>query len=155
MGSYYLMFIFIMFIVMLIMIIATSESNLLQGIGILVIFLVAIGGLIFLDKCTVQEVVITPLYAGYNQGEINGSFFLGSGRVDEVDTVFYWVNDGGILTKHSVFMRDSKFIEDGKNILESTYYVCPKLGIGVDRVVPESFLFHVPQNSIVNMYQFK
>lgn len=109
--------------------------------------------------CSVDKEIIIPLYAGYNSSTIQGEFFLGSGNINGVDMVYYWVDDNGVLTKHSVPMSDSSFIEDGKNVLiQKCHNVCPSnlywlfLSSVSDEVKLE---FHIPKGSIIQMYNFQ
>lgn len=106
--------------------------------------------------CSTQYEDITKLYAGYNGLETNGSFFLGSGSIEEVDMVYYWVDNDGIKSKHSERMGNSVFIEDGKNIMAKKYNGCPS---GWNWFFIESSFgkveFHVPEGSIAQMYGYK
>ena len=126
---------------------------------ILVIALATIPVAVFTNSkvCDVPSKIVTPLYAGYNNSELHGDFFLGSGSVDDVDMVYYWVNNNGVKSKHSKKMSDSVFIEDGKNLMVETYESCPKnlnwLFIDVGKTGKTEF--HVPENSIMQMYKYQ
>jgi hypothetical protein len=95
------------------------------------------------------------IYAGYNDSEINGHFFLASGRIDEADVVYYWINNSGVKSKHSQPMDRSVFIEDGGEYLLIKRNACHEgwrwFFVCTD-VIAE---FHVPENSIRKMYQYQ
>ena len=83
---------------------------------------------------------------------------MGTGHIEEIDVVYYWVNNSGVKSKHSQRMDQSVFIEDGKNIMvEKITGVCPKniqwLFDGMPHL--SEFEFHVPENSIAQMYKFQ
>ena len=128
------------------------------GILCLAFMVLAIVGLIKAnnDVCSILETQTTPLYAGHNASEISGSFMLGSGTIEEVDYVYYWVDSGGIKSKHKRRMNNSVFIEDGKNVMLQKANVCPEnlkwLFIENGHYKIE---FHVPEGSISQMYQYK
>jgi len=106
-----------------------------------------------------------PLYAGYNNNVTSGNFFLGSGSINSTDMVFFWINEDGVKHKESRLMKHSSFIEDGGNYLMQSAAKCPswadfmngKMHIknGYLIEVDMKSEFHVPENSIITMYQFK
>jgi uncharacterized membrane protein len=125
--------------------------------AIVLVFIIVFGAIYINQKnCTIDHAIITELYAGYNNSEIEGHFFLGSGSVNEKEMVYYWANNDGIKSKHSQEMSMSVFIEDGKNIMVEKYHVCPDklqwlfINPGLYQIE-----FHVPENSIVQMYQYQ
>lgn len=95
------------------------------------------------------------LYAGYNDNEISGRFFLLGGHIDERDVVYYWVDNNGVKSKHSQPMYKSVFIEDGGEYLLLKKDACPEawwwLFICGDTIAE----FHVPENSIRQLYQYQ
>jgi hypothetical protein len=107
------------------------------------------------NVCNIPKIITTSLYAGYNNNEINGQFFLGSGSVNEKDMVYYWINDNDVKSKHSKTMDESVFIEDGKNVMVEKFNTCPS---NLSWLLFDNNLkkieFHVPENSIVQMYQY-
>jgi len=110
------------------------------------------------SNCNVVAEQTIPLYAGFNSQTTSGNFILGSGTIEEVDMVYYWIDENGIKSKHHVPMRLSVFIEDGKNTLVKRYATCKKgfewaIPYNLDSVI--EFEFHVPENAIMQMYQFK
>jgi hypothetical protein len=108
------------------------------------------------DMCTKVEIVERiEIYAGYNDNEIRGRLFLLSGHIDEKDVVYYWVDDNGVKPKHSQPMDNSVFIEDGGEYLLLRHRTCPenlRWLFVCDAVTIE---FHVPENSIRQMYQYQ
>jgi hypothetical protein len=109
-----------------------------------------------MNTCTIEQPITTTLYAGYNDSEINGSFFLGTGHIDEQEMVYYWIDENGVKSKHDQPMSMSVFIEDGKNIMVEKYEICPNnlqwlfIDPGLYQIE-----FHVPKNSIVQMYKYQ
>ena len=97
-----------------------SNNPLVSVLCIVGIFVVILGGMVLNDSvCSIETSRTTNLYAGHNDSEIQGSFMLGSGTIEKIDYVYYWVDNGGIKSKHKVTMSSSVFIEDGKNIIIS------------------------------------
>lgn len=133
------------------------KENLLIASSILIPATIVIGMLALnYHMCAKDEIVERiDIYAGYNDSEISGRWFLLSGRVDEEDVVYYWVNDSGVKSKHSQFMDDSVFIEDGGEYLLLRREACPegwRWLFYCDDVTAE---FHVPENSIIQMYRYQ
>jgi len=105
--------------------------------------------------CNKILTITTSLYGGYNNNELSGYFFLGSGSIQETDVVYYWINDDGVKSKHSQRMDKSVFIEDGKNIMIQKIKGCDAPSswwAPYEKVL--QYEFHVPENSIVQMYQY-
>ncbi|MDD5169015.1 MAG: hypothetical protein PHN75_09370 [Syntrophales bacterium] len=112
-----------------------------------------------LRTCDVLQSVATPLYAGYNDSEISGRYFLSSGTVNDVAMVYYWVDNNGVKSRYSQKMDQSVFIEDGKNEMIEIYKMCPKkwrwFFLPLNELPQRKrFEFHVPEHSIPQMYQY-
>jgi len=96
------------------------------------------------------------LYSGTNDKVISGHFALGSGSIDTIDQVEYWIKNGEVLRKYTAPMGQSSFIEDGKNFVKYEKKKC-----SLDWLVPmgsgriQSFIFHVPEDSVARMYEFQ
>jgi len=115
-------------------------------------------GLIFLNwhMCSKDEIVERiDIYAGYNENEISGSWFLLGGWIDEEDVVYYWVDDNGVKSKHNQPMDDSVFIEDGGEYLLLRQKTCPENLRWLFICGEVAAEFHVPENSIRQMYQYQ
>jgi len=127
------------------------------GILSLVVGVLLIAGEITLGviSCDTYSENNIPLYAGYNNSEINAHFFLGSGSINDTDMVYFWIDQNGVKSKHEARMSDSVFIEDGKNTLVLKETDC-KDNLHWLFICDETFEyeFHVPENSIVQMYQY-
>ncbi len=152
------MIILIVFVLVLIIVAYcyASESCLMFFLGAVLILGLIAGSVSLNDSvCDIPAEEVTPLYAGYNDSEINGTFFLGTGAVDEKEMVYYWVDDNGIKFKQSLLMDKSVFIEDGQNVLIKRYYDCPeKWSWLLTEINYGSYEFHVPENSIGQMFQY-
>lgn len=117
------------------------------GIGI------GIAGAYWNEKsCEPTISVISDLYSGNNQITSRGTFFLGSGRIEETDYVFYWEKVDGMLKKKQVPMEQSVFIEDGNSYLKTIKSAC-----NANFFIPGEpiYEFHVPQGSVTNIYLFQ
>jgi hypothetical protein len=134
------------------------KTNTAWGMLVLVIMVVGLT-MIQLAQCDTPNFTKTNLYAGYNGLNTFGRFFLGSEEISENDVVYYWINQDGVKSKHNQPMSDSIFIEDGGNYMIEKSYSCPKdMGwffINPNTYKESSFEFHVPENSIVSMYEYK
>lgn len=128
------------------------------GVSAIVLGVGLIYGTVILNKssCNVEVVEKVEIFAGYNDSSMNGRFFLGSGSVDEKDVVYYWANNNGVKTKHSQPMDKSVFIEDGGGYVLLKSQTCKE---GWDWFfLCDGFYqaeFHVPEGSIVQMYQYR
>ena len=99
-----------------------------------------------------SQIEEVQLYSGNNDFQLSGNWSIFGGMVDEKDVVFYWTNNNGVLTKQSVGMLNSSFIEDGENkliIYDSYCNKYPKIYTG------EKYEFHVPENSVMQLYEYK
>ncbi len=99
-----------------------------------------------------------PVYSGYNDGITEGRYFLLSGYVDEVDTVFYWEQEtDGALVKRSVPMRHAKFYEEDRKDgeVEIFNYGCINAEWYFCYCEYSEYNFHVPQGSIISEYGFR
>jgi hypothetical protein len=106
------------------------------------------------NHCSIIEKTKISLYSGNNGNEVSGSFFLGSGTVKETDYVYYWTKDeSNILEKNKIQMDNSKFIEDGNQYLEVISERCTS-NFYLD-ATSNKYLFHVPENSVAQMYIFR
>jgi len=97
---------------------------------------------------------VVKLYAGDNSYQLDGNWNILGGDLETKDTVSYWTDDNGVLSKHDVPMKQSTFIEDGENELLVFTPVCwefPEHKINGN----VKYEFHVPQGSVVRMYIFK
>ena len=95
------------------------------------------------------------LYAGSNDSELNGQWSIFGGNIETEDVVYYWINENGVKTRHDVPMSQASFIEDGQNKLLIFYPMCwefPEHEIYSSHIKYE---FHVPQDSVANMYRFQ
>ena len=137
--------------------------------------IVAVGTLLFLIVGVISPVfclanmeqIKTPLYAGFNDNVNTGTFFLGSGSINSRDVVFFWINNDGVKRKEQRLMANSTFIEDGGNYMLEDAGKCPawvtKLYGNIRGMENGYYInhadmnveFHVPENSIITMYQFK
>jgi hypothetical protein len=165
---YTLLIIFIIMIVVSFICVFDSEENipgrfffsLISG-GFLTIFCATIVLLVssFLPSGELVNEYSLPLYSGFNDTRIEGHFYLLSGRVDEVDKVFYWYKDsGGAISKYEAPMYSSKFYEENRQDAtmivkkygckdNNRWYICPD--------IYEKYEFHIPHGSIYTGYNFK
>ena len=102
-------------------------------------------------NCSVEKYESVPLYSGSNGLEIHGSFR----SINEVDTVYYWVDNNGIKAKHSVPMSESVFIEDGNRELIIRYYDCNSYFWWGEARDVYLYEFHVPEGSVSNIYFYE
>jgi len=102
------------------------------------------------------------LYSLRNNTETTGSFFLGIGTLEDVQTAFFSTkeDDGAIVFKH-VPLEDVKIYEDQQ---EAPYYVeyvtsfkNPSWSILIPDIFGESDRtdFHVPSGSVLHNYSLK
>jgi len=106
------------------------------------------------NNFTYSQIEEIKLYSGSNNIQDKGSWTILGSSVNNVDKVFYWQNDNNILTKHEVSMKDSIFIEDNKNILIVYETKCDKYP-KLDNIADNRYEFHVPENSIIQLYNYK
>ena len=107
-----------------------------------------------INNFTYSQIEEIKLYSGSNNIQDKGSWTILGSSVNNVDKVFYWQNDNNILTKHEVSMKDSIFIEDNKNILIVYETKCDKYP-KLDNIADNRYEFHVPENSIIQLYNYK
>jgi hypothetical protein len=107
------------------------------------------------SQCGIDASYSVPLYSGHNANKLHGSFFLMGGQIDEVDTVYYWVQSGNTLRKYSNPMWSSSFIEDGENYLLIKQTKCTSNWFFDNSGNPTTYEFHVPEGSVANMYNFQ
>lgn len=99
-----------------------------------------------------------PIYSGYNDGITEGRYFLLSGYINEVDTVFYWEQEAdGALVKKSVPMRHTKFYEEDRKdgAVEISNYGCINDEWYFCYYKHSEYSFHVPFGSIISEYGFR
>lgn len=147
-----IIFVFVLLVFSLILLLAKDSF-----LGALFFLLLVVALIVFnISLCNAEQSNITNLYAGYNDSNISGTFFLGSGSIDNKEVVYYWVDNNGVKSKHSHDMAISTFVEDNGNYMVEKSLVCPSqvswlfLPGGISSVE-----FHVPEHSIATMYQYK
>lgn len=140
------------------------DYELSRILSILFLLFYSVGATIYIAKlnfqyCDVLKTERIDLYSGFNDNKMSGSYFLIAGSISENDTVYYWINEDGLKTKHEVPMRDSSFIEDGGEYLLKHRLTCRDNLIWLFLIPlndpPYRYEFHVPEGSILNMYNYK
>ena len=119
--------------------------------------------LIFYSQCEYRYdnpklISSVELYAGYNNPQINGNFYLLSGTIEEEEYIFYWKKESdGAITRHKEpFWENTRFFEKDidygvKNVYEipcvsSNWLICEKV---------QTVEYIVPTGSIVSGYTFE
>jgi hypothetical protein len=107
---------------------------------------------------SIESVVKIPIYAGFNSNVLFGSGFLFSARLDEKDTVFYWIKTSdGALKKENIDMKDVVFYEEARTdgelvdiqhtcVEDIRWYTCEP---------DHQYSFHVPYKSIFTGFEYK
>jgi hypothetical protein len=132
-------------------------------IGLCVIWLIILlagwgwGTITIIDRHTVKYERQVNIYAGHNSLETQGQFFLLTGYANDVDTVYYWVkDDSGTLRKYNISMSKSVFIEDGGQYVVFRGIKCDNYPLFclIENVVEEAE-FHVPEGSVISIFQYQ
>ena len=111
------------------------------------------------DQYEVSEISQENIYALQDKGELHGSFFLGSGTVDEVNYYFYIVEGpmGKSIEQENIaycFIDDS--LPEGEQpyiseiIIESDNFFA-KTCLLTNKA--EVYVFHIPKGSIIENYR--
>lgn len=107
----------------------------------------------------ITEVSQENIYALQDNGEIHGSFFLGSGTVDEVNYYFY-ITEGPMGKSIEQKNIDYCFIDDSLSADEQPYM--SKIVIESDNFFAKTclftnktnvYVFHIPKGSIIENYR--
>jgi hypothetical protein len=106
-------------------------------------------------NCSMNKVEQFDLYSGFNSSQVSASFFLGTGRIDTTEYVFYWKNIDGVKTRHQYPMESSQFIEDGNTYVEVYRMTCPKNLNWLLAGSTEYYEFHIPENSIYTLFELQ
>ena len=111
------------------------------------------------DQYEVSEISQENIYALQDKGELHGSFFLGSGTVDEVNYYFYIVEGpmGKSIEQENIayyFIDDSlpegeqpyisEIIIESDNFFAKTCLLTNKTNV---------YVFHIPKGSIIENYR--
>jgi hypothetical protein len=130
--------------------------KIILNVLIIALFTASIFGMVTLarNSCTDTSYNV-PIYSGSNGKVISGHFFLGSGDIETQDLVEYWVKNGVQLKKYSAPMSESVFIEDGENFIRYTKQDCSLAWLAPVNESITQFTFHVPEDSVAQMYEFK
>lgn len=111
------------------------------------------------DQYEVSEISQENIYALQDNGEIHGSFFLGSGTVDEVNYYFYIV-EGPMGKSIEQENLDYCFIDDSLPDGEQPYI--SEIVIESDNFFAKTclytnkatvYVFHIPKGSIIENYR--
>jgi hypothetical protein len=111
------------------------------------------------DQYEITEVSQENIYALQDKGELHGSFFLGSGTVDEQNYYFYITEGpmGKSIEQKSIdycFIDDSLAVDEqpymSKVIIESDNFFA-KTCLFTNRV--DVYIFHIPKGSIIENYR--